>query len=180
MLQKPWRFTKFTNDSYLVHLLSVEFCFSHFFFAYLFSFRVLFCFFAVIRLYEEFKIWFSLFCRVLLLALFFFVPVFISCLFRGDEWHNYFTSVIGLYNRLLSKMGPFWTSGEFSITYSLKFGFSLFCWVLHLAYFFLPVFTSCSFVFFVFFSRVIYNWEAFGYSHWPTANIIKKAYNATE
>ena len=36
---------------------------------------------------------------------------------------------------------------------SLKFGFSLFCWVLHVAYFFLPVFTSCSFVFFVFFSQ---------------------------
>ena len=64
---------------------------------------------------------------------------------------------------------------------SLKFGFSLFCWVLHVAYFFLPVFTSCSFVFFVFFfSAVINNWEAFGYYLWPTANIIKKAYNATE
>ena len=155
------------------------------FFSYLFSFGVLFWFILVFfqqwrmtwlassdcitdfcqnwsflklwrfEYYEEFKIWFSLFCRVLLLALFFFVPVFISCLFRGDEWHNYFTSVIGLYNRLPSKMGPFWTSGEFSITYSLKFGFSLFCWVLHLAYFFLPVFTSCSFVFFVFFSPVI-------------------------
>ena len=84
---------------------------------------------------------------------FFFVSVFISCLFRSDEWHNYFTSVIGLYNRVLSKIGPFKTSGEFSITNSLKFGFSLFCWVLHVAYFFLPVFTSCSFVFFVFFSQ---------------------------
>ena len=64
-----------------------------------------------------------------------FVPVFISCLFRGDEWHNYFTSVIDLYNQLLSKISPFRTSGDFSITNSLKFGFSLFCRVLLLAFF---------------------------------------------
>ena len=63
---------------------------------------------------KSLKFGFPLFCRVLLLALFFFVPVFISCLFRGDEWHNFFTSVISLYNRLLSKMGPLKTSGEFS------------------------------------------------------------------
>ena len=40
--------------------------------------------------------------------------------------------------------------------------------------FFPTLFSSCSFVFFVFLSTVISNWEAFGYSHWPTANIIKK------
>ena len=94
---------------------------------------------------KSLKFGFSLFCRVLLLAFFFSAPVFISCLFRGDEWHNYFTSVIDLYNRLLSKIGPFKTSGEFSITNSLKFGFSLFCRVLLLAFFFVPVFISCSF-----------------------------------
>ena len=65
---------------------------------------------------------------------FFYVPVFISCLFLGDEWHNYFTSVIDQYNRLLSKIVPFQSSGEFSITNSLKFGFSLFCLVLLLAF----------------------------------------------
>ena len=43
-------------------------------------------------------------------------------------------------------MGP--TSGEFSITNSLKFGFSLFCRVLLLAFYFVPVFISCSFVLF--------------------------------
>ena len=102
--------------------------------------------------YEEFKIWFSLFCRVLLLALFF------SHLFL---FHVYFvvTSDITILPASSICMteccqnGSFRTSGEFSITNSLKFGFSLFCWVLHVAYFFLPVFTSCSFVFFVFFSQ---------------------------
>ena len=93
--------------------------------------------------YEEFKIWFSLFC----FSPFFFVPVFISCLFRGDEWHNYFTSVIDLYNRLLSKIGPFKSSGEFSITNSLKLGFSVFFKVLLLAFFFVPVLISFSFDF---------------------------------
>ena len=180
----------------MVSLCSVEFCFSPFFFSYLFLFRVYFvvtnditilpaslvcitdCYqkWVLLKPLENLVIYncpiattwcrikcvltkigpfkntgyliitkslkfgFSLFCRVLLLALFFFVPVFISCLFRGDEWHNYFTSVISLYNRLLSKMGPFKTSGEFSYL-QLK--------------------------------RV----ELF---QRPTANIIKKAYNATE
>ena len=86
---------------------------------------------------------------------FFFVPVFISCLFLGDEWHNYFTSVIDLYNRLLSKIGPFQSSGEFSITNSLKFGFSLFCRVLLLAFYFVPVFISCSFGLFRFFNSYL-------------------------
>ena len=35
--------------------------------------------------------------------------------------------------------------GDFSITNSLKFGFSLFCRVLLLAFFSVPVFISCSF-----------------------------------
>ena len=47
----------------------------------------------------------------------------------------------------ISILPAFKTSGEFSITNSLKFGFSLFCRVLFLA-FFVPVFISCSFVFF--------------------------------
>ena len=34
---------------------------------------------------KSLKFGFSLFCRVLLLAFFFSAPVFISCLFRGDE-----------------------------------------------------------------------------------------------
>ena len=109
----------------------------------------------------------------------FFAPVFILCLFRGDEWHNYFTGVIGLYNRALSKIGPFRTSGEFSITNSLKFGFSLFCRVLLLAFFFVPVFISCSFNLVCFFA-VIGNWEAFSRFQRPAANIVKNAYNATE
>ena len=57
---------------------------------------------------KSLKFGFFLFWRVLLLAFFFrtcFYFVFIS-------W--WFTSVIGLYNRLLSKIGPFKTSGEFS------------------------------------------------------------------
>ena len=69
---------------------------------------------------KSLKFGFSLFCRVLLLAFLFSVPVFISCLCRGDEWHNYFTSVIGLYNRLLSKIGPFKTCGEFSYLQSRR------------------------------------------------------------
>ena len=91
---------------------------------------------------------------------FFFRTCFILCLFRGDEWHNYFTSVIDLYNRLLSKIGPFKSSGEFSITNSLKFGFSLFCWVLLLALFFRTCFYFVFFWFVSFFLTVIYNWEA--------------------
>ena len=79
---------------------------------------------------------------------FFSAPVFISCLFRVNEWHNYFTSVIDLYNRLLSKISPFRNSGEFSITKGLKFGFSLFCRVLLLAlfFFFVPVLFCVYFV----------------------------------
>ena len=45
--QKLWRFSKFTNDSYLVYLFSVEFCLSHFFLFLFFSrtcFHVVFCF----------------------------------------------------------------------------------------------------------------------------------------
>ena len=127
---------------------------------------------------KSLKFGFSLFCRVLLLA-FFFVPVSISCLFRGDKWPNYFTSVIGLCNRLLSKIGPFKNSGEFSIKKSLKFGFSLFCRVLLLAFFsYLFLFRVLLFCFV--FLTVIYNWEALSYFQRPTANIIKKAYNATE
>ena len=91
---------------------------------------------------------------------FFFRTCFILCLFRGDEWHNYFTSVIDLYNRLLSKISPFRTSGEFSITNSLKFGFSLFCWVLLLALFFRTCFYLVFFWFVSFFLTVIHNWEA--------------------
>ena len=91
---------------------------------------------------------------------FFFRTCFILCLFRGDEWHNYFTSVIDLYNRLLSKISPFRTSGEFSITNSLKFGFSLFCWVLLLALFFRTCFYFVFFWFVSFFLTVIHNWEA--------------------
>ena len=54
------------------------------------------------------------------------------------------------------KIGPFKNFGDFRITNSLKFGFSLFCRVLLLAlFFFVPVFTSCSFVCFVFFNRYL-------------------------
>ena len=124
--------------------------------------------------YEEFKIWFSLFCRVLLLALFFFVSVFISCLFRSDEWHNYFTSVIGLYNRVLSKIGPFEPLENLALrtVWNLVFlCFVEFCISLIFSYLFYFLF----FCFLCFFSStVISNWEAFGYSHCPTANIIKK------
>ena len=45
------------------------------------------------------------------------------------------------------KIGPFKNFGDFSITNSLKFGFSPFCRVLLLAFFFVPVFISCSFNF---------------------------------
>ena len=123
---------------------------------------------------NKIKFGFSLFCRVRLLAYFFFVPVFISCLFHGDEWHNYFTSVIDLYDRLLSKIGPFKTSGEFSITNSLKFGFSLSCPVLLLALFFRTCFYFVFFWFVSFFLIVIYNWEALSYFQRPTATITKK------
>ena len=129
---------------------------------------------------NKIKFGFSLFCRVRLLAYFFLVSIFISCLFRGDEWHNYFTSVIDLYNRLLSKIGPFKSSGEFSITNSLNFGFSLFYWVLLLVLFFHTCFYFVFFCFVWFFLIVIYNWEALSYFQRPTADIIKKAYNATE
>ena len=93
--------------------------------------------------------------------------------FVVDEWRNYFTSVIGQYNRLLSKIGRFKTSGEFSITNSLKLDFSLFCRVLLLA-FFLYLFLFRVVLFFSFISIPIYNWEAFSYFQRPTANIIKK------
>ena len=122
--------------------------------------------------YEEFKIWFSLFCRVLLLALFFFVSVFISCLFRSDEWHYYFTSVIGLYNRVLSKIGPFEPLENLALrtVWNLVFFcFVEFCILLIFSYLIYFLF----FCFLCFFSStVISNWEAFGYSHCPTANII--------
>ena len=130
--------------------------------------------------YEEFKIWFSLFCRVLLLALFFFVSAFISCLFRSDEWHNYFTSVIGLYNSAV-KNWSFWTSGEFSIANSLKFGFSLFCWVLHVAYFFLPYLLPVL-LFSLFFSQQLLAIEKrlAILTGRQQVSLKKKAYNATE
>ena len=102
--------------------------------------------------------------------LFFF---FRTCFFYFvvDEWRNYFASVIGQYNRLLSKIGRFKTSGEFSITNSLKFDFSLFCRVLLLA-FFSYLFLFRVVLFFSFISIPIYNWEAFSYFQRPTANII--------
>ena len=60
-----------------------------------------------------------------------------------------------------------------SIANSLKFGFSLFCRVLLLAFF--------SYLFyFVLFFLVISNWVEFSYFQRPTANIIKKAYNAID
>ena len=93
---------------------------------------------------------------------------------------NYFTSVIDLYNRLLLKIGPFKSSGEFSITNCLKFGFSLFCWVFLLVLFFHTCFYLVFFWFVWFFLIVIYNWEALSFFQRSTANIIKKAYNATE
>ena len=115
----------------LLFLCSVGFCFSLFFFVPVFiscSFNLFFffCYWQLRSVYLFFRL-----CHFSLI----FVPVFISCLFRGDEWHNYFTSVIDLYNQLLSKISPFRTSGDFSITNSLKFGFSLFCRVLLLAFF---------------------------------------------
>ena len=127
---------------------------------------------------KSLKFGFSLFCRVLFLAFFFF---FRTCFFYFvvDEWRNYFTSVIGQYNRLLSKIGRFKTSGEFSITNSLKLDFSLFCRVLLLP-FFSYLFLFRVVLFFSFISIPIYNWEAFSYFQRPTANIIKKAYNGTE
>ena len=70
------------------------------------------------------------------------------------------------------KIGPFKNFGDFSITKSLKFGFSLFGRVLLLAFFFVPVFISCSFGFVCFFA-VIGNWKAFSYFQRPTTNIIK-------
>ena len=51
---------------------------------------------------------------------------------------------------------------------SVEFCFSLF-------FFFVPVFTSCSFVCLVFFLTDICNWEALSYFQRPTANIIKKS-----
>ena len=99
--------------------------------------------------YEEFKILFFL-CSVefcFSAFFFFFVPVFILCLFRGDELHNYFTSIIGLYNGLLSKIGFFKSSGKLGITNSLKLDFSVCFKVLLFAFFFVPVFISFSFYF---------------------------------
>ena len=98
---------------------------------------------------EEFKIWFFSVLSSSASRLFFFTCFFYSVV---DEWRNYFTSVIGQYNRLLSKIGRFKTSGEFSITNSLKFGFSLFCRVLLLAFFSYLFF----FVFFCFFCSFQY------------------------
>ena len=43
VLQKLWRFSKFTNDSYLVYLFSVEFCSPNFFFLRT-CFHFVFCF----------------------------------------------------------------------------------------------------------------------------------------
>ena len=70
------------------------------------------------------------------------------------------------------KIGPFTNSGELSITKSLKFGFSLFCRVLLLAFFFfVSVFISCSFDLVCFFA-VISNWEALGYfSDWQQISL---------
>ena len=102
--------------------------------------------------YEEFKIWLSLFCRVLLLALFFSYLF----LFRVYFVVTHDITILPASSVCVTDCCQNWSfksSGEFSKTNSLKFGFSLFCWVLHVAYFFLPVFTSCSFVFFVFFSQ---------------------------
>ena len=68
-------------------------------------------------------------------------------------------------------IGPFKNSGGFSITKSLKFGFSLFCRVLLLAFFFVSVFISCSFDLVCFFA-VISNWEALGYfSDWQQISL---------
>ena len=108
---------------------------------------------------------------------------------------------------VLTKIGPFKNTGYLIITKSLKFGFSLFCRVLLLALFF---FFSYLFLFRVYFvvtnditilpaslvcitdcyqkwvllkpleNLVIYNWKGLSYFQRPTANIIKKAYNATE
>ena len=107
---------------------------------------------------------------------------------------------------VLTKIGPFKNTGYLIITKSLKFGFSLFCRVLLLALFFF----SYLFLFRVYFvvtnditilpaslvcitdcyqkwvllkpleNLVIYNWKGLSYFQRPTANIIKKAYNATE
>ena len=55
---------------------------------------------------------------------------------------------------MLSRIGPFKTSGEFSITNSLKFGFSLFCLVLLLALFFRTCFYFVFFWFVWFFFKI--------------------------
>ena len=56
--------------------------------------------------------------------------------------------------RIAVKIGPFKNSGDFSITNSLKFGFSLFYRVLLLVFFFVPVFISCSFDLVCFFAVI--------------------------
>ena len=69
------------------------------------------------------------------------------------------------------KIGPFKTFGEFSITNSLKFGFSLFCRVLLLDLFFRTCFYFVFFRFVSFFLIVIYNWEALSFFQWPTGKL---------
>ena len=172
---------------YLVYLFSAEFSLSLYFFRTCFHFVFCFyllCFFfqewrmtwvassdcmtdyvktgpfknsGDLNITKSLKFCFSLFCRVLLLSVFFFffVPVFILCLFRGDELHNYFTSIIGLYNGLLSKIGSFKSSGKLSITNSLKLGFSVFFKVLLLAFFFRTCFDFVFFWFRLFFLQLL-------------------------
>ena len=182
------------------------------FFSYLFSFRVSFSFVLVFffqqwrmtwvassdcitdfcqnwsflklwrfEYYEEFKIWFSLFCRVLLLALFFsylflfrvyfVVTSDITILPASSVCITECCQKLVLLNLWRIKHCEMFEIWFFSVL--LSFASRLF---------FPTLFSSCSLLFFVFLSTVISNWEAFGYSHWPTANIIKKkkAYNATE
>ena len=123
-------------------LCSVEFCFSPFFFSYLFLFRVYFVVTSDITILPASSVCITECCQKLVL--------------------------LNLWRIKHCEMFEIWF-----------FCFVEFCISL---IFFLTLFTSCSFVFFVFLSTVVSNWEAFGYSHWPTANIIKKkkAYNATE
>ena len=122
--------------------------------------------------YEAFKIWFSLFCRVLLLALF-SSYLFLFRVYFVVTSDNYFTSVIGLYNRVLSKIGPFEPLENLALrtVWNLVFlCFVEFC-ISHIFSYLIYLLFFC---FLCFFSTVISNWEALGYSHWPTANIIKK------
>ena len=139
---KLWRFEYYEEFKFFFLLCSVEFCFSPFFFSYLFLFRVYFVVTSDITILPASSVCITECCQKLVL--------------------------LNLWRIKHCGMFEIWF---FSVL--LSFASRLF---------FLPYFLPVLLFSLFFLSTVISNWEAFGYSHWPTANIIKKkkAYNATE